>query len=69
MDALGFTGLDEAGEHNTAVRSARVWLKMGVNTEECFDLARIDHVDVVRKSVGEATPYLRPEEEKTVRKK
>ncbi len=69
MDALGFTGLDEPGEHNTAVRAARVWLKFGENVVETFDLAQIDHIDVVRKSVQDTTPYLRPEDEKSVRNK
>lgn len=64
MDALGFTGLDEPSDHNTAVSAARVWFKFGDNVAEYFEMARVENVHIVRKEILAVSPKVRPERPK-----
>ena len=62
LDALGHTGLNDAAQHNQAVREARVWFKFGTNVELYCDMAGLD-LDAIRMPLLNTLPWYKYEPE------
>ena len=62
LDALGHTGLNDAAQHNQAVREARVWFKFGENTQLYCDMAGLD-LEVIRSPLLATLPWYKYEPE------